>query len=96
MSTTQITRPASPATSVEAEDGVVDDMHPAPFAPVPAIHPRDAAACYICGRAEHPPTDEHAFWSNAEADREFSLMPAGPMPSMTAVETLDPREAVVL
>lgn len=52
------------------------------------------SACYICGLSEHPPTDLHSFWSNAEADRFFAAAPEGPSPSMTATETLDPREAV--
>lgn len=50
--------------------------------------------CYICGEPEHAPTDMHGFWSNADAWREFAAEPTGNLPSMTAAETLDPREAV--
>ena len=53
--------------------------------------------CYICGGPEHKPTPEHDFWPKAEAARFFAREDArlgGSLPSMTAVETLDPREAV--
>lgn len=52
------------------------------------------SACYICGLSEHPPTELHSFWSNAEADLFFAAQTEGQSPSMTAAETLDPREAV--
>lgn len=77
---------------IVAADG---DLPLTPPAPVAAIAPRDPAACYICGRAEHEPDELHKFWSNAEAQRDFEGIPDGLMPSMTAAETLDPREAVI-
>lgn len=52
------------------------------------------SACYVCGGAEHPPAELHTFWANADAARFFAAEPQGTIPSMTAVETLDPREAV--
>ncbi|WP_091232514.1 hypothetical protein [Microbacterium sp. 3J1] len=63
------------------------------------------SSCFICGRAPHEPlSDEdgtHAYWSNADADAEAAehdrqvVAAGGPTyPSMTDVETLDPREAV--
>lgn len=55
---------------------------------------RAPSACYICGGGEHPPTELHSFWSNADAARHFAAIPEGVLPSMTAVETLDPREAL--
>lgn len=52
------------------------------------------AACSVCGRPEHLEQIEgHVYWSNADAAREFAQLPGGTVPSMTAVETLDPREA---
>lgn len=53
-----------------------------------------SSACYICGGDKHEPTAEHAYWSNADADRHFAGEPVGSLPSMTAAETLDPREAI--
>jgi hypothetical protein len=50
--------------------------------------------CYICGYAEHAPTPEHNYWSTSDALREFASEPTGQYPSMSAVETLDPREAI--
>jgi hypothetical protein len=54
----------------------------------------DSTTCYICGEGVHARIDVHDFWSIADARREFSSQPEGPMPSMSAAETLDPREAV--
>ena len=54
----------------------------------------EAATCYVCGGPEHAPYELHRFWSIADARREFYGQPSGPAPSMSAVETLDPREAV--
>lgn len=54
----------------------------------------DQTTCYVCGGQKHEPTELHAFWSITDAAREFAAMPGGTYPSMTAVETLDPREAV--
>jgi hypothetical protein len=51
-------------------------------------------ACYICGGSKHAPTELHAYWPNADAARHFAALTDGPLPSMSAVETLDPREAV--
>lgn len=52
------------------------------------------AVCYVCGSGLHAPTDSHDYWSTADAARHFAAEPNGTLPSMTAVETLDPREAV--
>lgn len=52
------------------------------------------SACYVCGGGEHPPAELHTYWPNADAARYFDRQPAGALPSMTAAETLDPREAV--
>ena len=57
--------------------------------------------CFICGGAEHAPTELHEFWSTrdalgeaAEHDRRV-IAAGGPIyPSMTAAETLNPREAI--
>lgn len=56
--------------------------------------------CFICSGAEHAPTD-HDFWSTREALAEATehdrrvIAAGGPIyPSMSAVETLDPREAI--
>lgn len=53
--------------------------------------------CFVCGKSEHRFNGGHKFWSNAEADayfrREAARHPAATK-SMSAVETLDPREAV--
>ena len=57
-------------------------------------------ACFVCGSGPHEPTDLHRYWSNAEAaaeaaDQDRRIAAGGPFwPSMTDVETLDPREAV--
>jgi hypothetical protein len=50
--------------------------------------------CYICDQPKHPRVDVHDFWSKADAARSFAAEPVGDLPSMTAVETLDPREAI--
>ena len=57
--------------------------------------------CFICGGAEHAPTELHSFWSTrdalgeaAEYDRRAAAAGGPIYPSMSAVETLDPREAV--
>lgn len=50
--------------------------------------------CYVCGDAIHAATIGHGFWSNTDARKWFDAQPDGGSPSMTAVETLDPREAV--
>lgn len=60
----------------------------------PNPKPDERHVCYICGGPEHAPTGLHRFWSIADARREFAAEPSGQMPSMSAVETLDPREAV--
>lgn len=54
--------------------------------------------CFICGGGEHAPTELHSFWSTEDAMREaveHDRRSSTPLPSMTAVETLDPREAVL-
>ena len=57
--------------------------------------------CFICGGEEHAPRELHAFWSTrdamgeaAEYDRRAAAAGTVTTPSMSAVETLDPREAV--
>lgn len=57
--------------------------------------------CFICGDEEHEPRELHVFWSRrdalgeaAEYDRRAAQAGAVSTPSMSAVETLDPREAV--
>jgi hypothetical protein len=62
---------------------------------------RAPTACFICGGGPHEPTELHRYWSNAEAEAEAAEIDrkaaagGGPLwPSMTDVETLDPREAV--
>lgn len=66
------------------------------------VHKRPTS-CHICGSAEdHGQTwtltgKGHNFWSNADARAEARAEDArmfAPVKSMTAVETLDPREAV--
>jgi hypothetical protein len=52
-------------------------------------------SCYVCGGGSHSPVESHNYWSTSEAEAEFAAMPSGAdIPSMSAVETLDPREAV--
>jgi len=58
-------------------------------------------ACFVCGGEPHEPTELHRYWSNAEAeaeaaeiDRRVAAAGGALWPSMTDVETLDPREAV--
>lgn len=54
-------------------------------------------ACFICGNGPHEPTTTHVYWSTLDAFQEASALDArsgGSYPSMTAAETLDPREAV--
>lgn len=65
------------------------------------LRPSDPRACYVCGGGPHADTDLHRYWSNAAADAEFAehdrmvAAAGGPTyPSMTAVETVDPREAI--
>ena len=57
--------------------------------------------CFICGGAEHEPRELHSFWSTRDAlgeaaayDREAAKRGGAILPSMTAAETLDPREAI--
>lgn len=50
--------------------------------------------CFICNRAEHEPTT-HEFWATDDALAFAAAEPQGATPSMSAVETLDPREAVL-
>lgn len=57
--------------------------------------------CFICGGPEHAPFELHSFWSTRDAlgeaeewDREAAKAGAASVPSMSAAETLDPREAV--
>lgn len=53
--------------------------------------------CFICGREAHEPTPLHVYWSVADAFREaadYDARSSVSPPSMTAVETHDPREAV--
>lgn len=61
-------------------------------------------SCFICGAAEdaHTPAGEHAYWATRDAlaeadeyDRKVVAAGGARYPSMSAVETLDPREAVV-
>lgn len=54
----------------------------------------ETLTCYVCGSPEHAPTELHRFWPIADARREFAAEPSGPFPSMSAAETLDPREAI--
>lgn len=59
----------------------------------------DAKACFICGKGPHRPVDDkhskHSYWRTSDADSGFADQRGdGPLPSMTAAETLDPREAV--
>jgi len=54
--------------------------------------------CFVCGGEEHAPTELHAFWSTRDAMAEAARADArtvAPLPSMSAAETLDPREAVI-
>ena len=58
--------------------------------------------CFICGGEEHEPRELHTFWSTRDAfaeaeeyDRRAAAAGTPSIPSMTAVETLDPREAVI-
>ncbi len=55
--------------------------------------------CFICNRpAEHPHVG-HDYWSNSDAEAYFAREDArtsARIPSMSAVETLDPREAVIV
>ena len=73
-------------------------MSTTPTKAVPAhLRPEN---CYVCGHGPHEPRSSaggHDFWSNADAKVFFDQQDArlrAPLPSMTAVETLDPREAV--
>ena len=56
--------------------------------------------CFVCGGGPHEPTDLHSFWSEADAwaeavehDRKVIAAGGPAYPSMSATETLDPREA---
>lgn len=49
--------------------------------------------CFICGDGPHEPTPEHDYWALSAARAHHFGLPSGPEPSMTAAETLDPREA---
>lgn len=64
------------------------------------VAPRVAVApepCYVCGGAPHGRLELHDYWSTSDAARHFAGEPSGgTLPSMSAVETLDPREAVYL
>lgn len=66
-------------------------------APIESAH-RMPDACYVCGDGPHSPVinddSSHDYWSNTDATRHFGRLPDGTTASMTAVETLDPREAV--
>lgn len=54
-------------------------------------------ACYVCGNGPHERVELHDYWSKSDAARYFAAEPSGgSYPSMSAVETLDPREAVYL
>ncbi len=53
--------------------------------------------CFVCGYGPHGPLELHSFWSVADARREadeYDARAAVAYPSMTAAETLDPREAI--
>lgn len=53
--------------------------------------------CFICGGAPHAPYASHEFWSVDAAFAEahaYDARAQAAQPSMSAVETLDPREAV--
>ena len=61
---------------------------------------RPASACFVCGHGAHEQTG-HTYWPTADAmaearayDRAAAQVGASTTPSMSAVETLDPREAV--
>lgn len=54
-------------------------------------------ACYVCDEGPHERTELHDYWPVSQAASEFARQDAGAggsIPSMTAVETLDSREAV--
>ena len=53
--------------------------------------------CFICGEGAHVPYASHGYWSRQEAFAEayaYDARAVGAQPSMSAVETHDPREAV--
>lgn len=55
----------------------------------------DSNTCYVCGGGYHEPTPYHVFWSVEQAAAYFEKeSQGGSFPSMSAVETHDPREAV--
>lgn len=59
----------------------------------------NATDCYICNQPAEAPHVGHGYWSNADAKTYFeqeTRRTVARIPSMTAVETLDPREAVTL
>lgn len=60
---------------------------------------RTATTCYVCDApGQHAPTPLHNYWSYADADAYFTGQDSrlkASIPSMTAVETLNPCEAVV-
>lgn len=61
--------------------------------PTPAPAPE---RCYVCGNGPHERVELHDYWPMSEAAAYFASEPQGSIPSMTAAETLDPREAVHL
>lgn len=60
---------------------------------------QDPNCCYVCDLPAEAKHVGHTYWSNADALAEFEAQSrrvvAARIPSMTAAETLDPREAVI-
>jgi len=59
---------------------------------------RNPRACYVCDNPESGSHVGHTYWANEDAEQYFADETArmsAKIPSMSAAETLDPREAVI-